>query len=72
MQTSESVKTRSAGSWIERVMVGDALSKDTVSTFTGISVLIGVWAVCSFVGAMFMIGGPTQLVRSWFSAVMGF
>lgn len=71
MTTSESVKTRTAASWIEKVTVGDAIAKDTMSTFSGISILVGAWAVCSFVGAMLMIGSPLQMARSWFSAVMG-
>jgi len=71
MNTNDSVTTKTAASLIEKLTVQDALSKDTMSTFAGISLLVGVWAVCSFVGAMFMIGGPGHLARSWFSAVTG-
>ncbi len=71
MNTNETVQTRTAASWSEKLTASDVISKDTMSTFAGISVLVGVWAVCSFVGAMFMIGGPLHLARSWFSAVTG-
>ncbi len=71
MGVTETVKTKDAASWVEKVTIEDALSKDTMSTFAGVSVVVGVWAVLSLVGAMFMVGGPLNVAKSWFSAVTG-
>ena len=56
----------------ENSQVGlDALSKGSLVAMGGISALIGVWALISFVSALTGSGGPLALVRSWFEAVIG-
>ena len=69
---NESVQTKSKplAKIIEKATGTDG-SKETISTFAGVSILVGLWAFCSLIGAMFMLGGPLHLVKSWFSAVTG-
>ena len=56
----------------ENSQVGlDTLSKGSLVAMGGISALIGVWAVISFVSAFIGSGGPLVLVRSWLEAVIG-
>jgi hypothetical protein len=49
----------------------DETTKLSISIMGGVSALIGVWAAAGLISAMIGIGGPLQLVQSWFSAVTG-
>jgi hypothetical protein len=49
----------------------ETISKGTIAAMTGVSVIVGLWAVASFVGAMITSGGPLALATGWFQAVTG-
>jgi hypothetical protein len=49
----------------------ETISKGTIAAMAGVSVIIGLWAVASFVGAMITSGGPLALATGWFQAVTG-
>lgn len=48
----------------------DAIGKVTVGLFGGASLLIGLWAVACFAGAL-LTAGPVGLVQGLISAVTG-
>ncbi|MBU0676338.1 MAG: hypothetical protein KJ950_16990 [Proteobacteria bacterium] len=48
----------------------DATGKATVALFGGASLLIGLWAVACFVGAV-VSAGPVGVIKGYFSAVTG-
>ena len=48
----------------------DATSKVTVALFGGAAMVIGLWAVACFAGAV-MTAGPVGLVQGFISAVPG-
>ncbi len=74
-QLSSTVKTRTKehlNSGSEAIESLDEVSKTTLSVMTGISGMIGIWAVACLIGAAANLGnGPLQLAQSWFSAVTG-
>jgi hypothetical protein len=50
----------------------DQASKAGLSMMTGVSVIIGTWALASLISALVGISGnPLQLIQNWFSAVTG-
>lgn len=50
----------------------DQASKTGLSMMTGVSIIIGVWALAGLVSAFMGISGnPLELVQNWFSAVSG-
>jgi hypothetical protein len=70
MTNTTMTKTR-VGSQVQTETAFDVVGKGTVAVMGGISVLVGLWAVACFVGAMVASGGPLALVQSWISAVTG-
>ena len=48
----------------------DATGKGTVALFGGASMVIGLWAVACFAGAL-LTAGPVGLVQGFTSAVIG-
>jgi len=48
----------------------DTTAKVTLALFGGASLLIGLWAVACFAGAL-ISAGPLGLVKAYFSAVTG-
>lgn len=65
-------KPRTTSKAKEREQAGlDTVSKSSLAIMGGISAMIGLWAAAAFVGAMFVAGGPFELVKSWFSAITG-
>jgi hypothetical protein len=48
----------------------DASAKVTLALFGGTSLLIGLWAVACYAGAL-ISAGPLGLVKAYFSAVTG-
>ncbi len=65
-KTREQAKERSDG------FAGiDETTKLSISVMGGISALVGIWAAACLITAMMGVGGPLELVQSWFSAVTG-
>jgi len=54
----------------ENVQAIDAAGKVTLALFGGTSLLIGLWAVACFAGAL-ISAGPVGLIKAYFSAVTG-
>jgi len=54
----------------ENVQALDAAGKATVTLFGGVSLLIGLWSVACFAGAL-LSAGPVGLIKAYFSAVTG-
>jgi hypothetical protein len=54
----------------ENVQALDVAGKVTVSLFGGASLLIGIWAMACFAGAL-IATGPLGLVKAYFSALTG-
>lgn len=50
----------------------DETTKLSISLMGGIAALVGGWAAVSLISAMISVGGPLELVRSWFHAAFGF
>jgi hypothetical protein len=48
----------------------DATGKVTVALFGGASLVIGLWAVACFAGAL-LTAGPVGLIKGYFTAVTG-
>lgn len=46
-------------------------TRNTLAAMSAAPALIGLWAVACVVGALFSVGGPLELVKSWFQAVTG-
>ena len=49
----------------------DTISRGTIAAMGGVSALVGIWAAACFVGALFSVGGPLELAKSWFQAITG-
>jgi len=49
----------------------DVVGKSTITVMGGASLMIGLWAIASFVGGLMVSGGPLGLVQGWFGAVIG-
>ena len=70
--TQIKVKTRTQTAVNESTQAGlDAVAKGSIMAMGGVSALIGLWAMASFVGAMITGGGPLAVVRGWFQAITG-
>ena len=48
----------------------DSVSRSSIITMGVASGLVGLWAVACLVSAM-VDSGPIELIKNWFSAVMG-
>ena len=48
----------------------DTVSKGSMVTMGVVSALVGIWAVACLASAM-VEGGPVELIKGWFSAVLG-
>ncbi|MBU0479966.1 MAG: hypothetical protein KKG47_02570 [Proteobacteria bacterium] len=48
----------------------DSVSRGSMITMGVVSSLVGIWAVACLVSAM-VDGGPIELLKGWFSAVLG-
>ena len=48
----------------------DSVSRSSIVTMGIASGLVGLWAVACLVSAM-VDSGPVELIKGWFSAVMG-
>lgn len=49
----------------------DVVGKSTITMMAGVSAVVGVWAVTTFVGGLLGSGGPLAMIQSWFGAVTG-
>ena len=48
----------------------DTVSKGSMITMGVVSALVGIWAVACLVSAI-AEGGPIELIKGWFTAVLG-
>ena len=48
----------------------DSLSRASLITMGAFSGFVGIWAAACFIGALFT-NGPGQLIRGFFSALLG-
>ena len=48
----------------------DSVSRGSMVTMGVVSALVGIWAVACLVSAM-VDGGPVELIKGWFTAVIG-
>ena len=48
----------------------DSVSRGSMITMGVVSALVGIWAVACLVSAM-VDGGPIELIKGWFTAVLG-
>ena len=48
----------------------DSVSRSTIITMGVASGLVGLWAVACLISAM-VDSGPIELIKNWFSAVLG-
>ena len=48
----------------------DSVSRGSMVTMGVVSALVGIWAVACLVSAM-VDGGPIELIKGWFTAVLG-
>ena len=48
----------------------DSVSRSSIITMGVASGLVGLWAVACLISAM-VDSGPIEMIRSWFSAVLG-
>ena len=53
-----------------KVNVVETAERTTITLFGGASLLIGLWAVACFAGAL-VTSGPVGLIKAYFSAVTG-
>lgn len=72
MKKATLTKTRQRTRATEQSRSGvDTISKNSIVVMGAVSAVIGLWAAVSFVSAMLGSGGPLELARNWFNAIMG-
>ncbi|NTV13680.1 MAG: hypothetical protein HGA96_07105 [Desulfobulbaceae bacterium] len=49
----------------------DSVSRGSIVTMGVASALVGLWAVACLVSAMVGSMGPIELIKNWFSAIIG-
>jgi hypothetical protein len=63
------IKTKSKATESSNTAV-DSVSRSSIITMGVASGLVGLWAFACLISAM-VDSGPIELIRNWFSAVMG-
>jgi len=66
---STTIKTQSKAAESNKTAV-DSVSRSSIITMGVASGLVGLWAVACLISAM-VDSGPIELIKSWFTAVMG-